>query len=110
MASEACKGAEHINSYRPWELRQFYLRYKLRGHNLAIEEGTHSDKQSLKKLNVPREKGVCPCCAAQPVEDLRHFILECPAYDSIRKNHRDFFVDSQHSLPEMFRSENLVTL
>ena len=29
---------------------------------------------------------------------------------SIRKDHRDFFVDSRHSLPEMFRSETLVTL
>ena len=111
MASEACKGAEHINSYRPWELRQFYLRYKLGGHNLAIEEGRlQIDKQSLKKLNVPREKRVCHCCEAQPVEDLKHFILECPAYDSIRNNHRDFFVDSQHSLPAMFKSENVVTL
>ena len=58
--------------------RQIISKFLCSNHKLRIETGRHS--------NIPREQRVCELCEANKVEDEHHFILECQAYEEIRKD------------------------
>ena len=58
--------------------RQIISKFLCSSHKLRIETGRHS--------NIPREQRVCQLCETNKVEDEHHFILECQAYNEIRKD------------------------
>ena len=60
--------------------RQIISKFLCSNHKLRIETGRHS------KPKIPREQRICQLCEVNKVEDEHHFILECQAYEEIRKD------------------------
>ena len=55
------------------------------------------------RYHVPREQRVCRCCGTESqIEDEKHVLLECPAYDDIRTQ-EDF--EKQTSMLEVMKWE-----
>ena len=66
-------------------------------HPLAVETGRYS--------NTPRAQRLCPLCKSD-IEDEYHFLLICPAYDSVRtKFIKQYFVHR----PSVFKAINLLS-
>jgi hypothetical protein len=70
--------APHLHISLPFALRQALLGIRMGAHHLEVQMGRYR--------GVPRQQRVCrvgahttPC-----VEDIAHFLLDCPAYDHIR--------------------------
>ena len=43
-------------------------------------------------MNIKREDRICKCCTNNAIEDEYHFLLVCPAYDTVRKNYiKEFY-------------------
>ena len=59
--------------------RQIITKFLSSNHRLRIETGRHTDP------TTPRKDRLCQLCDMNKVEDESHFILECPTYDSIRR-------------------------
>ena len=80
--------APHLSRHMPPFLRRFLVRLRLSSLGLEVEKGRHARPPLLRPLRH--------CCThdtfalARPgyhhnmVEDIRHFLLECPAYNAIR--------------------------
>ena len=48
----------------------------------------------LKKVELEvkaRDQRLCKCCDSLSIEDIRHFLLECRAYDDIRRKYLQYF-------------------
>ena len=82
--------APHLKRYILPYHRQLLIRLRLSSLPLQVEQG--------KRTNIPRDQRFCQVHAlysdARPgfhhdcVEDIRHFLLECPAYAAIRTHRR----------------------
>jgi hypothetical protein len=59
--------------------RKLFTRLRISAHNLHIESGRYR--------SVKRENRFCHVCKTPVIEDEFHFILKCPVYDNIRKQH-----------------------
>jgi hypothetical protein len=86
----------HMHLCLPFVVLRSLARLRLGWHHLAVHEGR------MRRPPLPRAQRLCPLCsrgearpgwgglararagAAACVEDLRHFVLECPAYDHLR--------------------------
>ena len=72
---------------RDWLLRnqatQKYItsltKFRLSSHELLIEKGRH--------LHITREDRLCKYCNMNLVENEYHFLLVCPKYANLRKEH-----------------------
>jgi hypothetical protein len=80
---------------------QTLCRYRLGWHDLQVQKGRYG--------GVAREQRVCRVCAntphaaqqhARPVEDLLHFLLECPALQHVRDRYPHLFVPQYISDPD----------
>ena len=60
--------------------RQIITKFLSSNHRLRIETGRHTNPK------IPRDERLCQLCDLSKVEDECHFILECPTYDSIRRD------------------------
>ena len=69
--------AKHLNLCMPHQHRIILLRFKLGGHNLQIEKGRFQRQK--------RHERLCQCCLLGQVEDVKHFLLECQAFQGIRQ-------------------------
>ncbi len=59
-------------------------RFRCSSHDLLIEKGRYN--------NTNREEGICRYCDKNVIEDEYHFLLVCPAYDTLRKQYiKDFY-------------------
>ena len=38
-------------------------------------------KRAVREANLPEEAAICRLCTSNRIEDMDHFILDCPAYD-----------------------------
>ena len=56
--------------------RQLISKFLCSDHNLEIEAGRHK--------NTPRNDRLCTTCSLGKIEDEEHFLIECPAYSTIR--------------------------
>jgi hypothetical protein len=85
----AC-GAPHLKSFLPRSLKTCLTRLRVGTHDLHIHTGRYT--------NTPREQRTCRVCL-QPgvVEDLQHFICDCPTYASVRDKNVDIFVHAATS-------------
>ena len=70
------------------------LRYRLGGHDLQIEKGRFQQQDRTERL--------CKCCNLGDVEDLKHFILECPAYQEIRQEFACIFIVADGCMVKFF--------
>jgi hypothetical protein len=75
----------HLKAFLPRPLKTCLTRLRVGTHDLQIH--------ALRFTDVPRENRTCRVCR-QPgaVEDLRHFICDCPTYAHVRTKHSDIFV------------------
>ncbi len=60
-----------------------FVRFKLGCHNLAIETGRWT--------GVPRAERVCHRCQQGALDDERHLVFECPAFEHLRRDRRHLF-------------------
>ena len=70
------------------------LRYRLGGHDLQIEKGRFQQQD--------RHERLCKCCNVRDVEDLKHFILECPAHQEIRQEFACIFIVADGCMVKIF--------
>jgi hypothetical protein len=82
------KAASHVHKDIPYALRRLLVRCRLGCHELRIHTGRFAPK-------LPRSQRTCQVHAAlsntTAVEDMAHFLLECPAYSYIRTQFLDIF-------------------
>ena len=59
-------------------------RFRCSSHDLQIEKGRYT--------NTPREERLCKCCNTNVIEDEYHFLLVCPAFNTIREKYiKEFY-------------------
>ena len=61
-----------------------YMRFRLGSHNLQVEVGRWHNRR-------PRCQRLCERCAMRVVDDERHLVFECPAFESIRAARQNLF-------------------
>ena len=91
-----CETPKHLKLCVSFVVLQCLARLRLGGHDLQIRLGRT-------KSQVPRHQRVCRLCSkegapffrqhdgAAHVEDVRHFLLECPAYQHVRDRYSVVF-------------------
>jgi exonuclease III len=78
------KAAPHVSCFIPREIRILLIRLRLDCSDLAVTQGRYNGTDRKSRLcRVHRFRNTA-CGTHDCVEDLRHFILECPAYTAIR--------------------------
>ena len=60
-------------------MRKMISKIRCSDHQLEIERGRH--------LNINEDKRTCKNCAFSVVEDEKHFLIECKAYQNLREKH-----------------------
>ena len=78
----AARPALHLRHWMPRPLRIALFRLRLSMSDLRVDKGRHA------RPRVPRHLRLCMAHSTldpqhDAVEDLQHFLLECPAYDRI---------------------------
>ncbi|MGH3055748.1 MAG: hypothetical protein ACRDL7_12310 [Gaiellaceae bacterium] len=86
--------AKHLSTYLSWKYRMLLLRYRFGGHDLQIERGRFQQQDRYQRL--------CQCCSLGTVEDLKHFVLDCPAYQEIRQEFACIFTVADGFMPKIF--------
>jgi len=80
----AASPAPHLRHWMPPPLRIALCRLRLSMSDLRVDRGRHA------RPRVPRQQRLCMAHSTldphDAVEDIRHFLLECPAYDRIRSS------------------------
>jgi exonuclease III len=91
-----CAGPKppHMHLRAPFHQLQCLARYRVGWHRLRIRMG--------RQAGEPRAARVCLLCGMlhrpnQPVEHLRHFLLECPLYHHIREDYHELFAPAARS-------------
>ena len=91
--------APHLHTPLPFPLRQALIGLRVGAHKLEVQLG--------RLRGVRRHlRNCCVCEHTTPcVEDVAHFVLECPAYAGIRRRfaHLFFPVDLAEALPQRMR-------
>ena len=82
--------APHVHTHLAWNMRRLLVRFRLGCHDLHICTGR------FERPPAPRHARICLVHIQQDaslvaVEDLAHFMLECPAYSYIRAQYLDIF-------------------
>ena len=67
--------AKYLSRCLSWNHRMLSLKYGLGGHDLQFERSRFQQQN--------RHERFCQCCNLGYFEDLKHFILECPAFQEI---------------------------
>ena len=67
----------YLINLHDFESRKIVAKFWCSDHTLMIETGRH------KKIDL--EERMCKMCSQKRVDDERHFLPECPAYESIIK-------------------------
>ena len=65
--------------------KQLLARFRCGCHQLRIQTGRYS------RPKEPRALRLCQACAMNVVEDVHHFLLECPAYAETRQQFHHIF-------------------
>ena len=95
----SCAIPRHLKLCVSFVVQQCLARLRLGGHDLQIRLGRLKKRSS----RVPRGERLCRLCSSVGaafhaqregpvcVEDVRHFLLDCPAYQHIRLQYDDVF-------------------
>ena len=68
-------------------IRKNVTSLRISSHRLNVERGRYK--------NIDRHKRVCKLCMSGMVEDEFHFIMQCKAYDDIRRRYLKEIIDGQ---------------
>jgi len=71
---------EYLSRIDNAQLRRSLARFRCANHTLQIELG-----RQAKPVKVPVQQRYCKLCNLGAVEDEDHFLLVCPAYQSVRE-------------------------
>ncbi len=71
---------EYLSRVDNAHLRRSLARFRCVSHKLQIELG-----RQVKPVKVPVQQRYCELCNLGAVEDEDHFLLVCPAYQSVRE-------------------------
>jgi hypothetical protein len=74
---------EYLSRVDNAQLRRSLARFRCANHKLQIELG-----RQAKPMKVPVQQRYCKLCNLGAVEDEDHFLLVCPAYQSVRERFR----------------------
>ncbi len=74
---------EYLSMVNNAQLRRSLARFRCANHKLQIELG-----RQVKPVKVPVQQRYCKLCNLGAVEDEDHFLLVCPAYQSVRERFR----------------------
>ncbi len=74
---------EYLSRVDNAQLRRSLARFRCANHKLQIELG-----RQVKPVKVPVQQRYCKLCNLGAVEDEDHFLLVCPAYQSVRERFR----------------------
>jgi hypothetical protein len=74
---------EYLSRVDNAHLRRNLARFRYANHKLQIELG-----RQVKPVKVPVQQRYCKLCNLGAVEDEDHFLLVCPAYQSVQKRFR----------------------
>jgi hypothetical protein len=69
------KMEEYLFAVKNYKLRKCITKLRLNSHDLHIEKGRHT------KPKTPLNLRTCKCCTLNTVEDEKHFLLVCPAFN-----------------------------
>ena len=101
----------HLKLCLPFRTVQILMKFRTGWHHLQVHRGR------MHPNRIPRAQRLCPLCSLPNsesswrsqigarvgsvacVEDLRHFVLECPAYDHIRQQHAALFASPEGAGP-----------
>ena len=76
--------APHHRAFLPVKVKHALIRLRVGGYPLRVEMG--------KRHNIERAQRVCRVCGSDThVDNLQHFLIECPAYDDIRSRWTQVF-------------------
>jgi hypothetical protein len=103
--ADICVVPKHLKLCVSFAVLQCLARLRLGWHHLQIR----SDKIKRPALRLPRNERLCRLCSVEGgtfhahhtgqacVEDVRHFLLECPAYQHLRVKYACVFGNAQNS-------------
>jgi hypothetical protein len=110
---EAVRSAPHLKSFLTFRLKQSLIRFRVGGFPLRIATGRNegsgranaSGGRQLGPRGIPRGSRTCHVCkSTEAVEDIKHFLLECPVYQSLRSKWSCVF--EGHSDPASLLGQN----
>jgi len=96
--------APHFTALLGYKAKATLLRLRVSSYPLRIATGRNEGSGArnagpdgrLGPRGIPRAERMCRCCTADIVEDLKHFLLECPAYTAVKQQFAPLFAQ-QHS-------------
>jgi len=85
--------APHMKSFLSYKAKLALVRLRVGGYPLRIATGRNEgsgaanaqDGRALGPRGIPRAARICRLCQAGCVEDLQHFLVECPGYAATRQ-------------------------
>ena len=69
---------KYLTVIRNTNQRRSFTRFRISNHKLMIECGRYH--------NIPREERICKLCKSNEIENEKHFLISCDAYDNIRQD------------------------
>ena len=96
------KSIQHyLNQSIAVKYRKYISKFRLSSHSLTLETGRYDRRD--------RQYRLCDKCNFGDIEDEYHFILKCPYYTDIRRQHINTYFTSRPSaykLTQLFSSSN----
>ena len=65
----------YLLNFNNFEKRKYFTKLSISSHDLQIETGRYNKQQK-----TPVQKRICNYCNMQNIEDVFHFVMECPNY------------------------------
>lgn len=82
----------------PKKFKRCITKYRLESHSLAVESGRYK--------NIARNERKCIFCNHNDIEDVFHFVLKCPLYNSLRSRYiKNYYVKK----PSVFKLVQLLS-
>ena len=95
--SQPARYVDHDRCINPEHLADL-MRFRVGSHWLSVVTGRWAEGGTV------RAQRYCRKCMAYTVEDEKHFMLECPAYQEIRSEFGELFDYSEGDLREAYVS------
>ena len=95
----------YLTKSLPCKIREIITKFRISGYNLNIEKGRYE--------NIDRNDRKCTLCNMNEIEDEYHFILQCPIYDTFRKQYiKKYYYrnSSVYKLLQLLSTENIKEL
>lgn len=89
--------APYLQCFLPWHVQSELCRLRLGGYPLRVATGRYEFDAATQGRGIQRGRRLCRVCSHVAVEDVKHFLLECPAYHDVRMKWHEVFMYSAPS-------------